>query len=119
MKKVKKNLLFKGNQRHEEDKKPFFRSIFLKSTKGPLDVVDQIEGLLLNKELYTVKKIFKHELSRFSHMFGLRLVIAFVVLVFVRDRHQLLLLVQLREEQVVIEDFEMLSARGFPLFKDD
>lgn len=43
-------------------------------------------------------------------MLWLRLVVAFIVLFFALDRHQVLLFLQLWEQYFVIEDFEDLGA---------
>ena len=44
-----------------------------------MDIVDQVERLLLNVELYRLGQVFEHELARLHYVLGLRVVVALLL----------------------------------------
>lgn len=62
--------------------------------------------MLLDVELNRFGEVFEHQFARLHHVLRLRVVVAFVVLLLVVDRLELFLLVDLREDTLVIKDLE-------------
>lgn len=76
-----------------------------------MDVVDQVERLLFHVELDRLGQVLEHKLASLHHMLRLRVVVALIVLFLLVERLKLGVLVDFREDALVVEDLKAADAR--------